>query len=371
MSLYLDNAATTKIHKDVLDAMIKSLEYYGNSESRYYDIAEKAKENIQCSRETIAKLVCCNPENVIFTSGATEANNLIIKGLADATPTKKKIIISSIEHSSIEEPCAYLASKGYEVIKIKVDNTGLIDLKQLKLEIDENTLLVSIIWANNEIGTIQQMHEIDKICYEANVFLHSDATQAIGKIDIDLEQYLALKSITFTSHKIYGPKGIGCLILKKDNNDIKYKVTPLLHGGEQEQGYRAGTLSNELIVGFGKACELLLKDRLSSNEILSTLEKELIRKFTVIFGNAFKINNNWEHRIPGLINAQIIGFNNALLLKKVKEIFSASTGSSCSVSKPSRVLKEIGLSDKEIDCSIRLSLSKYTKIVDLDILDKL
>lgn len=371
MSLYLDNAATTKIHKDVLDAMIKSLDYYGNSESRYYDVAEKAKENIHNAREIIAKLVCCNSENVIFTSGATEANNLILKGLAEANPEKKKIIISSIEHSSIEEPCAYLSNKGYEIVKLKVDETGLINLEQLKTEIDENTLLVSIIWANNEIGTIQQMHEIDKICYEAGVFLHSDATQAIGKIDINLEQYLALKSITFTSHKIYGPKGIGCLILKKNHNNIKYKLTPLLHGGEQEYGYRAGTLSNELIVGFGKACEMLLEDGLSSNEILLMLEKRLIEKFTTIFAEGFIVNNNWKHRIPGLINVQIVGFNNALLLKNVKDVFAASTGSSCSVSKPSRVLKEIGLSDIEISCSIRLSLSKYTRLEELDVLDNL
>ena len=371
MSLYLDNAATTKIHKDVVDAMIKSLDYFGNSEAKYYDVAEIAKVNISNTRKTISTLLSCEPDNVIFTSGATEANNLIIKGLADYNKNKKRIIISSIEHSSIEETCRYLESTGYEIIRIGVDNTGLINLAELNDAINDNTLLVSIIWVNNEIGTIQKMQEIDKICCNKGVFLHSDATQAIGKIDINLNEYKALKSITFSAHKIYGPKGIGSLIIKKDENNVKIPLTPLLHGGEQEYGYRAGTLSNELIVGFGKSCELLMNETHNSNRILKELEDELILRLKNKFGNIMIINNPWEHRVYGIINVQFVGFNNAILLKNVKDIFAASTGSSCSVSKPSRVLKEIGLNDKAISYSIRLSLSKYTNLEELDILESL
>lgn len=371
MALYLDNAATTKIHEKVLDAMLKSLEFYGNSEAKYYEVAEKAKLNILNSRKSISNLVGCDTENVIFTSGATEANNLIIKGLAESNPQKKKIIISAIEHSSILEPCKYLEHKGYEIVKIKVDNYGLIDLNELDNVIDNNTLMVSIIWVNNEIGTIQDMKAIDNICSKYNVFLHSDVTQAIGKINVNLSEYNALKSITFSSHKIYGPKGIGCLILKKDDNGIKVKLTPLLHGGEQENGCRAGTLSNELIVGFGVACEMLINEVENTKKVLSILEKELINILKNKFSNSMIINNDWNCRIPGLLNVQFVGYNNSILLKNVSSIFAASTGSSCSVSKPSQVLKAIGLDDKSISYSVRLSLSKYTKIEDLAILEEL
>ena len=215
------------------------------------------------------------------------------------------------------------------------------------------------------------MQEIDKICCNKGVFLHSDATQAIGKIDINLNEYKALKSITFSAHKIYGPKGIGSLIIKKDENNVKIPLIPLFHGGEQEYGYRAGTLSNELIVGFGKACELLMNETNNSNRILKELEDELIQRLRNKFGNIMIINNPWEHRVFGIINVQFVGFNNAILLKNVKDIFAASSGSSCSVSKPSRVLKEIGLNDKEISYSIRLSLSKYTKLEEFDIIENL
>ena len=232
-------------------------------------------------------------------------------------------------------------------------------------------MLVSIIWVNNEIGTIQKMKEIDDICFEKGVFLHSDATQAVGKIQINLTDFKALKSITFSAHKIYGPKGIGCLVLKKDDNNIKYQLTPLFHGGEQEYNYRAGTLSNELIVGFGKACELLMDDISNSNNVLQILENELIQILSRKFGDIFVLNNHWNHRVPGIINVQFKCFNNAILLKNAKDIFAASTGSSCSVAKPSRVLKEIGLSDKEISYSIRMSLSKYTSIEELSILEEL
>lgn len=371
MALYLDNAATTKIHKKVLDAMIESLDFYGNSEAKYYEVAEKAKLNILESRNSISKLVGCDAENVIFTSGATESNNLIIKGLAEANPEKKKIIISDLEHSSVLEPCKYLEQRGYEIVKIKVDRRGLIDLNELNKVIDNKTLMVSVIWVNNEIGTIQDMKSIDNICLKHNVFLHSDATQAVGKIAINLSQFKALKSITFSSHKIYGPKGIGSLILKKDDNGLKVKLTPLFHGGEQENGYRAGTLSNELIVGFGVACEMLIDDVDHSNKILLALEKKLISKLQSKFADGMIINNDWDCRVPGLLNVQFVGYNNSILLKNVSSIFAASTGSSCSVSKPSHVLKAIGLDEKSISYSVRLSLSKYTKIEDLEILEKL
>lgn len=369
-TLYLDNAATTRICKEVLDEMISSLNDFGNTEAKYYSFAENAKSNVNLARTRIANALGCNPDEVIFTSGATEANNLFIKGLALSNPNKKRIIISSIEHSSIRETCYYLKEYGYEIIEIPVDKTGMINLKFLEDSINNNTLFVSIILVNNEVGTIQNLQKIDDICTRKNVILHTDATQAIGKVKMNMDNYKSLKLLTFTAHKIYGPKGIGALIVRK-NDGIKLKLTPLFHGGEQEEGYRAGTLSNELIVGFGKATELATKDIDLDNEKLYELEVSLIEKIKSKFGNLIRINNDFPNRIPGLINLQFKGQNNMILLKKMSSLVAASTGSACSVNKPSHVLKAMGFSDDEISSSLRFSLSKYQTEEDLMILNDL
>lgn len=369
-TLYLDNAATTQIHPDVLQEMIKSLKDYGNTEAKYYSYAENAKKNVQLARNRIAKALGCNEDEVVFTSGATEANNLFIKGLALSNSSKKRIIISSIEHSSIRETCFYMKEHGYEIIEVPVDKTGAIDINYLENAIDDNTLFVSIILVNNEVGTIQDLHKIDNICYSKEVIFHTDATQAIGKVHINMDEYKALKLLTYTAHKIYGPKGIGALIIRKEDS-IKLKLTPLFHGGEQEGGYRAGTLSNELIVGFGKATEMATSNIDSDNEILKNLESILVHKLKNKFGSLISFNNDYINRIPGLINLQFKGQNNMILLKKMSPLVAASTGSACSVSKPSHVLKAMGFSDAEIGSSLRLSLSKYQTEEDLTLIDKL
>lgn len=369
-SLYLDNAATTKIRPEVIEEMMLSLKNFGNTEAKYYSYAENAKNDVKLSRNRISTAINCFPEEVVFTSGATEANNLFIKGLALANPDKKKIIISSIEHSSIRETCHYMKKYGYNIVEIPVNSSGLVDMNELNNEIDENTLFVSIIWVNNEIGSIQDIKTIDEICSNNNVIFHSDATQAIGKVHIDMTQFKALRLLTFTSHKIYGPKGIGALIVRRFNG-LKLNLEPLFHGGEQEEGYRAGTLSNELIVGFGKAIELVTMNIDQNNNKLSFLEKQLIDKLQRRFKNKIVLNNNFTNKIPGLINIQFVGQNNMLLLKKMSPYIAASTGSACGVSKPSHVLKAIGLTDKEINNSIRLSLSSFQNIEDLKVLDSL
>lgn len=370
MSLYLDNAATTKISTEVLNEMLNSIDDFGNSEAKFYEYAEKAKKNIKLARNRIALGIGCSPDEIIFTSGATEANNMFIKGIAFSNQHKKKIIISSIEHSSVKETSYFLKNFGYEIVEIPVNEKGLVDLDKLEVEIDDNTLFVSIIMVNNEIGTIQDIESINNICSRKKVILHMDATQAIGKINFNFSKYDSLKAITFTSHKIYGPKGIGALILKRDNG-IKIKLTPLFHGGEQEDGYRAGTLSNELIVGFGKAIEIATNNIKYGNDILSKFECILLDKLKKKFGDIFSLNNDFKERVPGILNVKFKGINNMILLKKVSKFFSASTGSACSVSKPSYVLKAIGLSNEEINSSIRLSLSKYHKLEDFDVIDLL
>lgn len=368
--LYLDNAATTHISPDVIEEMKKSLDNFGNTEAKYYCYSEDAKEDVIDARKRIARCINCDEGEIVFTSGATEANNLIIKGLAMANPQKKKIIISSIEHSSIYETCKFLEKKGYQLVEIPVDNSGLIDLAILEKEVDNNTLIVSIMWVNNEIGSVQRIKEIDKICANRGVIFHSDATQAFGKVNIDLSTYKALKSITFSAHKIYGPKGIGALIIRKTDG-IRMNLVPLFHGGEQENGYRAGTLSNELIVGFGKACEIMISEFESYNNKMMKLEKMLIELLSEKFGEKLIINNSFEERVPGIVSIQIQGINNMILLKQISPVIAASTGSACSVSKPSRVLKAIGMSDYEINQTIRLSLSFYQNEEELTVIREL
>lgn len=358
--LYLDNAATTELNREVLDDMLKALSSYGNSEAKYYAPAEDAKKLISLARAKVASIINANESEIIFTSGATEANNLVLKGnyLANYNQ-KKRIVISAIEHSSVYDTCKFLESLGVEIAIVPVNKNGELDLEILDKEITNDTILVSIIYVNNEIGTIQNLHEIDKICKKHKVQLHIDATQAIGKVKLDFKQYNSLKFVTFTSHKIYGPKGIGCLVCKEDKNGIKPNLVPLLHGGEQEFGFRAGTLPTALIVGFGKACEIAERDFDKNILILSKYENIVIEKLKKKFGENLIQNNDFTNRILGLLNIRLNGYNNMILLKAISHEIAASTGSACAVSQPSRILKNIGLSDDEISQSIRISISAY------------
>lgn len=371
--LYLDNAATTHIHQEVFLEMEKSLFAYGNSEAKFYPQAEDAKKLISEARGKIAHIINAqNSNEIVFTSGATEANNLVLKGVAFASKREhKRIIISSIEHSSIYDTCEFLKKQGIDVVCVPVDETGTIRYDSLEDLIDDNTILVSIIAVNNEIGTIQDLSRINDICQRKGIPFHTDATQAIGKIRIDVTKYEALKFLTFTAHKIYGPKGIGCLFVKNDQNGLKPRMMPLLHGGEQEEGIRAGTLPNFLIVGFGKACEIAERDYDRNVEMNHRYEQILWEKLKKRFGEKIVLNNEHNNRISGLLNIRFVGYNNMVLLKAMAPIIAASTGSACSVSKPSRILKQIGLSDEEISESIRLSCSPYMDEGDFGEIDKL
>lgn len=369
--LYLDNAAATKMHKEVLQEMLKALNSYGNSEAKFYSQAEEAKNLITIARNRVASLINADSDEIIFTSGATESNNLVLKGLFFASNSKKKIIISAIEHSSVYDTCMFLKKMGASIEIIPVDKSGKIDLDSLESKIDNNTLLVSIISVNNEIGTVQDLEKIDEICFKHKVFLHTDATQAAGKIELNIRNFKSLKFLTFTAHKIYGPKGIGCLVIKASKNEERPELIPLFHGGEQEFGLRAGTSPISLIVGFGKACEIAKRDFKKNHEILLQYEKIVLDKLKHKFNEKMIINNDFEGRIPGLLNIRFIGYNNMVFLKAISSEIAASTGSACAVSKPSRILANIGLSETEINESIRISLSPYEAIEQLDTLDKI
>lgn len=350
--LYFDNSATTKVLKEVLDEMLPYFSIiYGNPEAKFYSQAIDAKDAVELSRKRVSTLLRCMNNEIIFNSGATEGNNTVLKCVAEDFQNESEIITTKIEHSSILEVCKYLEKKGNKLEYLTVDNHGKINVEELDGKINENTKLVSIAWVNSEIGTIQDIEKISKICKDKKVLLHIDATQAVGKIKIDLSKNKGISFLTFSAHKIGGPKGVGVLFKR---NEVK--LQPLIHGGEQEYGLRGGTVNVPGIVGCGKACELIYKNFETYNNQIkknSNLIKSLLIKK---FGNQIVINNDFIDVIPSIINVRFIGINNVVLLHAISPYAAASTGSACSNTKPSYVLKEIGLNDKEISESIRLSI---------------
>ncbi len=362
--IYLDNAATTKVDEEVLEEIHKlQREIYGNPTSKYYEQAKRAKEVVEESKEIISTCLNCSKEEVIFTSGATEGNNTVLKGIAGITGDKKHIITSKAEHSSVFKTCKYLETIGFEVTYLDVDKKGLINLDELKSSIKDNTALVSIMYVNNELGSINNIDEIDKICYEKSILFHSDMTQAIGKIEIDLSMYKSLFAITYSSHKIYGPKGVGVMIIRKDEDGLKRKLTPLLHGGNN-QDYRSTTIDFINAFGCALATKKVCEDIKSNNKKLKDNEKEMIKVLDEYFKDNYELNNDYEERIPGILNVWIQGRNNQLLSKKISSKVALSTGSACSINEPSRVLTNAGFEEKRVKESIRISSSIYTKFKD-------
>lgn len=371
--LYLDNSATTPIHPQVKEAMIPFLlEEFGNPSSKYYALATSANDAIKSARHNVAKLINCRPDEIIFTSGSTESNNFVIKGITDQKKDKgNHIITTNVEHPSVLEVCKYLENIGFNLTILEANQDGVVTVEQFNNAITPQTIFASIQWGNNEIGSINPIANISTLCLENDIFLHSDATQVIGKLPIDLEELEGLSAISISAHKFFGPKGVGATFLRKDQYNIFPPITPLLHGGGQEEGLRSGTLAVHNIVGFGKASEIATQ-RLSKNiKKLHELELHLIDTLNSKFGSNIKYNHPPENKIPGIVNVQFIGINNEILVKKLAPAIALSTGSACSSSKPSHVLAAIGLSLNEIRQTIRISLSPYIEKEDLNIFNNL
>lgn len=377
--LYLDNAATTQVLNEVKDYMIEYLvKYYANSEVDYYDLGIKSKQAIEQARNHVARLVGCRENEVIFTSGATESNNMIIKGVVKAyKDLGNHIITTKVEHSSVLNVCQYLESEGYRVTYLDVDRFGRIKLEDLENAITENTILISIIWGNNELGTLNDIHSIDQLIFQyeldskRKIFFHSDATQVVGKMDIDFGQFKALDFLSLSAHKFHGPKGVGSAILRSDEYGFLPKIEPLIHGGGQEGNYRSGTIPVHNIVGLGKAAEIAHNNlEINYNNLLS-LEKRFIEILDSTIGKKIRLvyNSDTKEKVPGIINVQFEGIRNKRMLEYLSSKgIMASSGSACSISKPSHVLKAIGKNQKEIEESIRFSLSSYEDINNLDVL---
>lgn len=371
--LYLDNSATTQIHPEVKEAMLPFLmEEFGNPSSKYYSVAENSKKAVKAARTSLAALLGSNDDEVIFTSGSTESNNMIIKGIADFySSIGNHIITTKVEHPSVLDTCKYLESRGLEITYLDVDHFGRIKPEDLRSAIKDNTILVTIIWGNNELGSLNNMEIISDICKEKGVFLHTDATQVVGKVEIDLDNCPGITFLSCSGHKFHGPKGIGAVFMRKDNYGILTKITPLFHGGGQEQGMRSGTLAVHNIVGLGKAAEISKNDLKSNIKNLEELESYLTRILNEKFKDQISFNNDCSNKIPGILSVQFKGVNNELLVKNLAPFIAASTGSACSSSKPSHVLTAIGLEMDQIRSTLRFSLSSMNNKEDLNIFWKL
>ena len=349
--IYLDNAASTPVHEQVLHEMIPFLQdQFGNPSSihRYGRFAQRA---IQNARKQIAHLINSEPNEILLTSGGTESNNTALFGLAHAA-RGNHIITSSIEHEAILEPCKKLEKEGFEITYIPVDNSGLVNSKDIEKSITPETCLVSIMFANNEVGTIQPIQEISKICHDKQIVFHTDAVQAVGKVKIDVKE-LGIDMLSISSHKINGPKGVGSLYIKKG-----IEIIPFIFGGGQENGMRSGTENVASIVGFGKACQLAQENMKQNILHLQNIRNNLIAKVMKEIP-LVTLNGHSDQRIANNAHFTFLGVNGEDLIIKLDENgIAASTGSACSVrvQKESHVLKAMGFSHDQIAGSLRLTV---------------
>ena len=364
-NIYFDNAATTRLDDKVLEEMVPYLkENYGNA-SAIYKLGREARKAVEESREKIAKILNCKPNEIYFTAGGSESDNTAIKGIARANRKKgNHIITSKIEHPAVLETCRELEKEGFEVSYISVDENGILNLEELKNAIKPTTILITVMFANNEIGTIQPIEEIGKIAKENNIYFHTDAVQAVGSLEIDVEK-LNIDSLSMSGHKFYGPKGIGALYVKTGVQFDKF-----ISGGHQERNKRAGTENVAGIVGMGKAIELVYENLEEHNKKIKELRDYYIEQVKEKIPY-IKINGDLEKRLPGNSNIsfRFIEGEGLLLNLDLKGI-CASSGSACTSGSldPSHVLLAIGLPHEIAHGSLRISIGKYNTREEVDYL---
>ena len=363
--IYLDCQATTPVDQRVVDAM---LPYFtdcpGNPSSNTHLYGWEAKSAVDLARETIADAIGAEPREIVFTSGATEANNLAIKGVAEAYMTKgRHLITMQTEHNAVLEPCKYLEKLGFEVTYLPPQADGVLDIKTLQAAIRPDTILVSVMAANNEIGVLQPLAAIGQVCRQHQVLFHTDAAQTIGKIPLDVEA-MQIDLLSITGHKLYGPKGIGALYVRNRNPHVQ--VAPQLHGGGQERQYRSGTLPTPQIVGLGKAIELGLAEQLIEAERLTALRNHLWQKLQVLEG--IHLNGHPQQRLPGCLSVSFEGVDGAALLLGLQPYVAVSSGSACASSKPSpsHVLKALGHPPALARSTLRFGLGRFTTLEEIE-----
>lgn len=365
LPIYLDNNATTPMDPRVLEAMTPYfLEHFGNAASRNHPFGWEAEEAVDYAREQVAKLIGADPKEIIFTSGATEADNLAIKGVFEMYASKgNHIITATTEHKAVLDTCKHIEKSGGEVTYLQVSADGLIDLAALEAAIKPTTILIAIMYANNEIGVIQPVKEISAIAKKHGVLFFTDGVQAVGKIPVDVNKD-GIDLMAMTAHKIYGPKGIGALYVRRKNPRVK--VTAQMDGGGHERGMRSGTLNVPGIVGFGKACELCRLDMEEDTKRISKmrdhLETELLK-----LEEAY-VNGSREHRLPHVANISFKHVEGEGLMMGFNKNIALSSGSACTSAslEPSYVLKALGLGDDLAHSSLRFGLGRFTTEEQID-----
>jgi cysteine desulfurase len=371
LPIYMDNHATTPLDPRVLEVMMPYLTgIFGNAASRNHSFGWEAEQATEKAREQIAKLIGATAKEIIFTSGATESNNLAIKGIAEMYRERGNHIITQVtEHKAVLDTCKRLEKAGYRITYLPVQADGLIDIEDLKRAIDKDTILVSIMYANNEIGVIQPIREIGALCHEKNVLFHTDAVQAVGKIPVNVITD-NIDVLSLSGHKIYGPKGVGALYVRRRNPRVQ--ISEQINGGGHERGMRSGTLNVPGIVGLGAACEICMNEM----EAEGKREKELREYMRAKFEKALDyvhVNGNMEHHLPGNLNLSFVYVEGESLLMGINDI-AVSSGSACTSAtlEPSFVLKALGLGDDVAHSSIRFGLGRFNTKEEVDyVSDKL
>jgi len=356
--IYLDSHSTTPVDRRVLETMLPYFsDHFGNPASSTHIYGWEAESAVRHAREILAEAIAASPEEIVFTSGATEANNLAIKGVAEANLSKGRHIITlQTEHNAILDPCSYLESLGFEVTYLPVEKDGLVNLQFLEQSIRPDTVLVSIMAANNEIGVIQPLTEIGNICKSHQVLFHTDAAQAIAKIPLNV-QTMNMDLMSITGHKVYAPKGIGALYVRRKNPRVN--VAPQLHGGGHERGMRSGTLYTPQIVGLGKAVAIALESLETEQIFIKSLRDGLWQTINNLEG--IYLNGHPTQRLAGNLNVSVSGLDGNALLLGLQPVVAVSSGSACSSAKktPSHVLAALGIPEDLAYASIRFGIGRF------------
>lgn len=365
LPIYLDAHATTPLDPRVFDAMLPFFkDNFGNAASRNHSFGWQAEEAVDRARGQIANVIGADAKEIIFTSGATESNNLAIKGVAEFYREKGNHIIScTTEHKAVIDPCLYLKDKGYDVTFLPVDPDGRIDLAALEAAITDKTILISIMAANNEVGTIQDTKAIGAIAKKRGVLFHTDATQAVGKYPLDVKEH-GIDLMSLSAHKLYGPKGVGALYVRRKGPRVR--LAPIIHGGGHERGMRSGTLNVPGIVGLGAACEIAIQDMPTEEPRMRTMRDRLHKGITDQLDEV-KLNGHPEHRLAGNLNLSFAFVEGESMIMGISEI-AVSSGSACTSAslEPSYVLKALGLGEDLAHSSIRFGIHRFTTDEEID-----
>ena len=365
LPVYLDYNSTTPVDPAVVEEMLPYFtEKFGNAASRTHTFGWVAEEAVEFARKQVAQLINAEPTEIIFTSGSTEGVNLAIKGVFETYTSKGNHIITvSTEHKAVLDACKGIERKGAAVTYLPVDSQGLINLKELENTITDKTILISVMYANNEIGVIQTVSEIAEIAHRHNVIFMSDATQAVGKVKVNVQQE-GIDLMPLSAHKFYGPKGVGALYIRR--RDPRVKLTAQIDGGGHEKGLRSGTLNVPGIVGLGKACDIA-KSKLNENGRIISALRDRLQLELMELGDV-TINGSEEKRLPNTLNVSFKHIESQLLIKALSDKVAVATGSACTsaIPEPSYVLKALGLKDEDAYASVRFSLGKFTTKEEID-----